>query len=283
MRHDSTGRQALQGATPRQVAGGSFTLEIDAITPPLRGKWFDRGEVRGRLHMHAAADSALLPPGAPFERDTIEVTAEFWIDLENWPDGRARLTVFTGPLSGTVLPSMLGGASVWIVNGKPDTLLVLGVADTLATGEQLRFWFATTLGAPGVQALEPLSFEQTIDPPTWPDHFAGGLLDGQPMASVSGTILLDSYSRYFFNDWGEAKGSISATIAIRRPSGSEVDHAAIDLQFHVPVGFIIAYGFPPELRGPGGPEIRLLPEGQGRMSLTRPREIRSSPARSATR
>lgn len=249
------------------LEGGN--LEIDAIAPPPQGKWFDRGEVRGRLHMRAAADSALLPPGTPFVRDTIEVTAEFRIELENWPDGRAQLTVFTGPLSGTVLPDMLGGASVWFVNGGPDTLLVLGVADTLATGELLRFWFATTLRAPGVQALQPLSFEQTTDPTTWPDHFVGGLLDGRPIASVSGAIRLDRYTRYFFNDWGETKGSVSAIVAIRRPDGTEVDHATIDLQFHVPVGFIIAYGFPPELRWRGGPEVVLLPEGKGRISLIR--------------
>ena len=244
------------------------TLEIDAITPALRGKWFDRGEVRGRLHMHAVADRALRPPGAP-GRDTVEVSAEFRIELENWPDGRARLTIFTGPLAGTVLPSMPGGASVWVVNGKPDTLLVVGVADTLPTGEQLRLWVATTLSAPGVQALQALTFEQTIDPPTWPDHFIGGLLDGRPIASVSGTIRLDSYSRYFFNDWGETKGSVSAVIAIRRPDGTEVDNVAIDLQFHVPVGFMIEYGFPPEGRGPGAPEVVLLPESTGRISLIR--------------
>jgi hypothetical protein len=243
------------------------TLEIDAITPPLRGKWFDRGEVRGRLQMRAAADSVLLPPGTLFVRDTVEVIAEFRIELENWPDGRARLTAFTGPLAGTVLPSMLGGASVWVVNGKPDTLLLLGVADTLPTGEQLRFWVATTLGAPGAQALQALTFEQAIDPPTWPDHFIGGLLDGRPIASVSGTIRLDSYSRYFFNDWGETKGSVSAIVAIRRPDGPEVDHVAIDLQFHVPVGFFVAFGFPPELRRPGGPELRFLPEGTGQSFL----------------
>ena len=218
------------------------TIEIDDITIPEADDFFGTGNIRGRLHARAVADSLLVVPGTSFEPDTVDLSVEFNVAIENWPDGRAAADFVGGTFAGMSVPRLLGSGSVYLIGTDPEDLLVVGLGAGMSDRGEFRLWLGTKLTGAGSAALESIDPDSISWPGYWPDHFIAGTLDGRPIASLGGTIELDVYDRYTYERWGEAMGRVTVDLAIDGATdGARTEHVTAEIRFHVPVGFLIGW------------------------------------------
>jgi hypothetical protein len=220
------------------VAGG--TLEIDAVTLPDVRAFSKRGSIRGRLHTRAAVDQRLVPPGIAIRSDTLSISAEFRVELENWPDGSAAVTFSDGVLAGTSSTAMVGSGSQYF-SASPTTAprLVIGIAAMPPeSADTIQLYFGTRLRGPGRVALGPMGGGDMFDPGGWANDFAAGRVASRRLESVSGALELDFYDDSD-SGWGEARGRLTATFDAPASVGGSGIRTSATITFHVPVGYIV--------------------------------------------
>jgi hypothetical protein len=241
--------------------GGS--LEIDAIKIPAHPSYSDKGSIRGRLKTRAVGDQLNVLPGSVITPDTIELSIEFWVELDGWADGRATIEFMDGALAGESAVNMIGSGSIYYVgNERVDPQFVVSLTGPLTeSGDRLQLWFASRLRGPGEATLEAIDPELTGWPPrNWPDHFVGGYIEDSRIASVSGSLRLDAYEEYGSHGdmrWGEAKGQVRVDLVIKdRSAGIEPTRTTAEITFHVPMMFFFQF-----VDGPNPSRIGRIPEG----------------------
>lgn len=225
----------------------SADFEIDSLTVPPYPDFFGTGRVRGRLRaMATQIPSALTQPTPVASRDTILIAVDFWIDLENWPDGRANAVSGFGAFFGYNV-SILGGSASehYFSSQHTDPLLVISFAAAgLDLQDTVYVWLGTRLRSRGSATLLPLDSANMELPRKWPAHFLAMKVVGQhndyTLQSLSGTITLDSLAEYRGPTWGEAKGYVTADMAVQG-SPPRQNPLRIEFSFHVPVGFFVEW------------------------------------------
>jgi hypothetical protein len=189
----------------------------------------------------------LVGPGQSFTHDTVDITVEFFVELESWPDGRASAQFVTGALAGLSATRMIGSGSEYFFNpAHVDPLLVVGIQGPLAeSGNTLVLWFGTRLRAPGSATLEALDARDILLPSRWPGHFVAGQIRGRSartLQSLRGTITLDTLDEYSGPRWGEAKGRITVELGVHDTANDNGPlPTAIEVAFHVPIGFFVEW------------------------------------------
>jgi hypothetical protein len=230
------------------IPGGA--LSIDEINIPDRRVLLGdggtvAGRVRGHISFRAARDSLLTDPGTPFSPDTIDVVVDFFVELENWPDGRAAVHFTDGPLSGLPPLVAVGSATDWTRDSGPARQLVIGLGGVpYDNGDILTLWLGTRLTGRGSAAIEAMDPALTIGPDAWPDHFVAGILatrsgDEYAFRSVSGTIELDEYEPSSAAQWGEVHGTLNVELSVH--TGSTHERVTVAISFHLPLGYLINY------------------------------------------
>lgn len=201
--------------------------------------------MNGKAAMHAdllAADETFVP-------ETISVSLEFHVELENWPDGIANVWFTEGPL-------MLRNPGVLLLRGSgskyhygsladPPRLLVSFGAVHPVTGDTVQLWVGTRLRGPGTVSLGRMGVPSMHDYRGWENDFAGGYVDGQLLESVSGQLELETYEEEIVdsesNDirWGIAKGRVDVEFDLQDQSEGGTARSKATIAFVVPVGFTI--------------------------------------------
>lgn len=170
------------------------------------------------------------------EPDTIDISAEFWVELPGWYAGQGAVSFAAGGLAGASVPDMLGWGTNFSVGADDTDRLLVSLTETaVASGDRLELWFGTCLREPGDVALEAIHLEDIENPANWHDHFLAGSIGGRDFGSLSGTIEVDAF------DGGEVTGRINVDLGVAAVSGGDEEHTTAELTFRVPVANFVQF------------------------------------------
>lgn len=210
---------------------GGGVVDVESITFPEYLDTGSPGSIRGRVATRAAANELLTDPRLGFGGpDTIDIAAEFWVELPGWYAGAGAVSFADGGMADVSVPELTGWGSNFSVGADETERLLVSLTDASALGDdRLELWFGTGLREPGDVSLEAIPLEDIETPANWPDHFVAGSIGGRDFGSLSGTIEIEGF------DGREVTGRLNVELGVEAVSGGEPEQTTAELIFRVPV------------------------------------------------